>query len=203
MIASQYSTLGGMNEGDGQQQGFTYAPSTSVEQKPLEPGPQQSGENPKAAPPESSVRWQASEFVDHDKDSNWFVLLALAAIVLCAATYLISRSIFSTIVVGLAILAFGLTAKQKPRTLQYALLSTGIQAGEKNYKYEDFKSFSVVQEGALWSIVLQPVRRFMPLLTIYFDPNDGEQIFDILATQMPHEERSLDSVDKFLKRIRF
>lgn len=192
-----------MNEGDGQQQGFTYTPSTPVEQRPLTPGESQQAGAPAPSVPEGSVRWQASEFVDHDKDSNWFVLLALAAVGLCALTYLLSRSIFSTIVVGMAILAFGVTAKQKPRTLQYALLSTGIQVGEKRYKYDEFKSFSVVQEGALWSVVLQPVRRFMPLLTVYFDPNDGEKIYDILASQMPHEERQLDSVDRFLKRIRF
>lgn len=189
-----------MNEGDGQQQGFTHTPSTPVEKTTPQPEPPT---NKPVAPPESAVRWQASEFVDHDKDSNWFVLLALAALVICALTYLISRSIFSVFVVGMAVLAFGVTAKQKPRTLQYALLPTGIQIGEKRYKYDEFKSFSVIQEGALWSIMLQPVRRFMPVLTVYFDPNDGEKIFDILATQMPHEEHRLDSVDRFLKRIRF
>jgi hypothetical protein len=60
-----------------------------------------------------------------------------------------------------------------------------------------------MQDGALWSIILQPTKRFMPSLTIYFDQSDGEKIFDILASQMPHQERSLDTVDKFMKRIRF
>jgi hypothetical protein len=87
--------------------------------------------------------------------------------------------------------------------MKYTLSPHEIKVGERRYRYDDFKSFNMIQEGALWSIILQPTKRFMPSLTIYFDQNDGEKIFDTLAAQMPHQEKTVDSVDKFMKRIRF
>lgn len=189
-----------MNPGDGEQQ-FRYTPTQPVATQHVAGAQQTSPSKPIVEPEE--VRWQASEFVDHEKNSNWFLLLICAAVLLSGLTYLISRSIFSTLVVMMAALAFAVTAKQKPRTLQYALLPTEITVGERRYRYEDFASFSVVREGALWNIVLRPTKRFMPNLTIYFDPNDGEKIFDILAAQMPHEEHRPDVVDQLMSRIRF
>lgn len=188
-----------MNEGDGEQQ-FTYTPTVA-------PAPQlqpQSAPQPQASKPSAStVQWEASEFVDHEKNNNWFVLLGVATVAACGVIYLLSGSIFSVVVIIFAAAAFGVTANQKPRTMQYALLPAELKIGERRYKYDDFRSFSLMREGALWSVVLQPTKRFMPLITIYFDPNDGEKIFDILASQMPHEERKLDAVDQLMRRIRF
>lgn len=188
-----------MNEGDGEQE-FTYTPTVAPAPQFPQAQPQPEVKN---RPSAETVQWQASEFVDHEKDNNWFVLLGVATVVACGLVYLLSKSIFSVVVVLFAAAAFGVTAKQKPRTMQYSLLPNEVKIGERRYKYDDFRSFSLMREGALWSIILQPTKRFMPLLTIYFDPNDGEKIFDILAAQMPHEERKLDAVDQFMRRIRF
>lgn len=190
-----------MQEGDGGNQ-FTYTPTTPVVaqevQAPSPPTQQQRG-----TLPEEPIQWQASEFIDHEKDKNWFLLLGLGTVAMCVVVYFVSKSIFSTVVVALAATAFGITANQKPRTMKYTLSAHEIKVGERRYRYDDFKSFSMIQEGALWSIILQPTKRFMPSLTIYFDHNDGEKIFDILAAQMPNQEKTLDSVDRFMKRIRF
>lgn len=188
-----------MNEGDGEQQ-FTYTPTVA----PASQLQQQPTQQPQTLKPSGgTIEWQASEFVDHEKNNNWFVLLGVATVVACGVIYLLSRSIFSVVVILFAAAAFGVTANQKPRTMRYALLSNEVQIGDRRYKYDDFRSFSLMREGALWSVVLQPTKRFMPLITIYFDPNDGEKIFDILASQMTHEERKLDAVDQLMRRIRF
>jgi hypothetical protein len=190
-----------MQEGDGGNQ-FTYTPTNPVVTQEVQSSVPMT--KSKASPSSDKViQWQASEFVDHEKDNNWFVLLGLGAIVVCVIVYFVSKSIFSTAVVLIGVIAFGITAKQKPRTMQYSLMPNELRVGEKSYRYDDFRSFSLMQDGALWSIILQPTKRFMPSLTIYIDQSDGEKIFDILATQMPNQERSLDTVDKFMKRIRF
>ena len=103
----------------------------------------------------------------------------------------------------LAVFTFGLIAKQKPRTLRYALLNKTIQIGQKEYIYDDFASFSLSQDGGLPSISLQPLKRFLPILTIYFDPQDGEKIFDIFASRLPNVQTAQDSVERFMKKIRF
>lgn len=149
------------------------------------------------------VQWRASEFIDHQKSPTWFLQLSVGAILVSGLMYLITRDIFSSVVVFLAFAALGFFAKQKPRTLTYSLLPTTVKIGERSYSYDDFRTFSVVQDGALFSILLQPLKRFMPPLTIYFDPQDGERIFDALAAHIPHEERAQDPIDRFMRKIRF
>lgn len=149
------------------------------------------------------VHWEASEFVDHQKSTGWFLVLGLGALIGCVLIYFITRSILSTTVAVLAVLAFGMIARQKPRTLVYALYGKSIKIGEKSYSYNDFRSFSVSNEGGLPSVSLQPIKRFMPILTIFFPPEDGEKIFDTLASRMPHEQRKDDAVERLMRKIRF
>jgi membrane protein CcdC involved in cytochrome C biogenesis len=152
---------------------------------------------------DETIKWEASEFIDHQKNAGWFLLLSLGGIVLCVAVYFLLRDILATVVTGVAILTFGMFARKKPRTLTYMLTPTYFMVGERRYSYDDFRTFSVIQDGALYSILLAPNQRFMPPLTIYFDPEDGEDIFDVLAERIPHEERKADPIDRFMRRIRF
>lgn len=155
--------------------------------------------------PEQSplIQWNASEFIDHQKNAGWFVPLTFGIIVLAIGVYFITRDILSTVVIVLAGITFGVFARQKPRTLTYTLLPTTIKIGPKTYSYDDFKTFSIIQDGALFSVLLEPIKRFMPPLSIYFAPEDGERIFDTLAGHIPHQERQPDPVDRLMRRIRF
>ena len=67
----------------------------------------------------------------------------------------------------------------------------------------DFKSFSVVQEGAVESIWLLPLQRFAPGLSIYFAPNDKDRILAILDDFLPVEEKEPDMVERLMHKIRF
>jgi hypothetical protein len=180
---------GGKNE-------FNYAGST-----PTNPVVQQAV--PNQIPQSPLMQWNASEFIDHQKSTGWFMPLILGSIVLSGAIYFFTRDILATLVIMLGCISFGTYARQKPRTLTYTLLPTSIRIGSKTYSYDDFKTFSIIEEGALFSIFLQPIKRFMPPLTIYFDPDDGEKIFDTLATHLPHIEREQDPIERLMRRIRF
>lgn len=168
--------------------------NTQVPTQPVS-SPQPAGEG---------IQWQASEFIDHQKSALWFIALVIVAIVASVVIYFLTGGgVLAPIVVGMSALAFATIARQKPRSLQYALTSSDITVGQKKFSYDDFKAFSVVQDGALYSIVLEPTKRFMPPLTIYFASEDGEKIFDTLAQHLPHEDRQLDAVDRMMRKIRF
>ncbi len=157
-----------------------------------------------AAHDDAVMRWQASEFIDHQKNPMWFGLLTLATVIACSVVYWLTKGdILATVVIGVAAIAFGVFASKKPRTLTYTLLPTSMKIGDKNYSYDDFKTFSVASDGALNNIILQPVKRFLPPLTVYFAGDDAERIFDILAAHIPHEEKTADPIDRLMKRIRF
>jgi len=158
-------------------------------------------DNPK--PDDASIHWQASEFVMHSKPAWWYAAFIGTAILLG----LIFAVLLKDIVAAIAILAvFALTfvmAMRKPRTLSYAVDNSGVVVGERNFPFETFRSFSIIQDGGLDSIFLQPLQRFSLPIIIYFAPEDGEKIVKTLSFHLPHEERDMSLVDKFARTMRF
>lgn len=149
------------------------------------------------------VTWSASEFVDNEKNAGWFLTLAGLSVVAVSLIYFITKDVVTIVVVLLAAVLFGVTAKRKPRTLQYQLDHRGIQIGDKGYPYESFKSFSVLEEGAFNSIQLMPLKRFMPPISLYYPPESEQQVVATLGSYLPHEERTHDPIERLMRKVRF
>ena len=165
-------------------------------------GPTQSvPEGPEASG--DSVTWSASEFIAHEKDLGWFALLGGGTALLMALIFLITRDMISTVIVLVVAIAFGAFATRQPRVLPYKVDGTGVHIGEKSYPYEMFKSFALIQEDGIRSILLLPLKRFMPPISIYMDPEDEAMIAGTLANYLPHEDRQQDPVDRLMRRLRF
>lgn len=157
-----------------------------------------------AAPEETNISWTASEFIAHTKTPGWYLLLALITTASAAiAFFMTSGDKLTTGVILIAGLLFGIMAARQPRELPYSLDSHGLKIGEKHYPYADFKSFSLVQEEGIEAIWLLPLQRFAPGLSIYFSPQDKDNILNILDNYLPVEQRQLDFVDKLMHKIRF
>ena len=159
--------------------------------------------SPQNTPEVEGLDWTASEFVEHSKSAGWYLMLAAGGLLLAGLVYLITKDKISTGMVVIVSIIFGIFAARKPRVLNYSVDQKGIRVGEKSYSYAHFKSFAVVKEGAIDSIWLTPVKRFMPMLTIYFEPNDESKIVDVISHFLPVEAHQLDPVDKLMHRLRF
>jgi hypothetical protein len=152
---------------------------------------------------EEVISWTASEFLAHEKSASWYLVLALAAVAAAGIIYLLTRDTVSSVVVLVGAVIFGIVAARKPRQLTYQIDADGIQVGPKHYPLADFRSFSVVDEGSFSGINLMPLKRFAPMLTVYYDPKDEERIIGVLSRSLPMEEHRHDPVDNLMRRIRF
>ncbi len=164
-----------------------------------------SAEPETSTPSIDSVSWTASEYVAHDKDAGWYVLVSAAVAVFAGLIYFFDggRSLFSPILVIVAGVIFMVAANRKPSVLEYIVDNSGIHIGPKAYSYTQFKSFSIIQEGAINSIAFTPLQRFMPSLTIYYEPKDEKKIADAISEYLPHEPKTQDPIDSFMRKIRF
>lgn len=156
-----------------------------------------------STPDQPEVSWTASEFVHHEKSFSWYFGLAVGAAILAFFIYVITKDAVSVAVVVVAAIVLAIYGSHHPRQLQYRLGSHSLAIGDKQYHYSDFKSFSIVPEGAFSGIIFMPLKRFAPPLTIYYDPEDQEKIMAVLSTALPYEEPKRDVVDTFMRRIRF
>ncbi len=148
------------------------------------------------------ITWTASEYAAHPKSAGWFGLLALGSILVAIAVYLVTSDIVSTVVIATVGIIIGIFAARQPRVLQYALDNYGMHIGEKLYQYDTFKYFSVSDEQGMSYIQLMPLRRFMPPLTVHFDPADEDRIAEVLAAYLPMEEHKPDMVENLSRRLR-
>jgi hypothetical protein len=153
--------------------------------------------------PEEVITWSASEFVAHQKSVGWYGLLALVTIVIAGLVYILIRDVISTSVVVICAIILGIYAARQPRQLSYRLDEDGVTVGNRQYSYNDFRSFAVVPEGAFSSIVFMPLRRFSPLTTLYYAPEDEDRIVDLLGDRLPLEDYTHDPVERLMHRIRF
>lgn len=151
---------------------------------------------------EALIDWEASEYVHHHKNPLWFVALGTVVAVTFGVSVFLQAWTFAALVIVMAI-AIVFFAVRPPRSLHYKLSASGLQINEHFYGYREFRSFGIIQDGGLFSIMLLPVKRFMPALTIYFNQQDGEKIVDILGTHLPMEQMKQDSIDRWMRNLRF
>jgi len=189
-----------MNEDKDQEPpaGWVFKPGSSDAALPQEPAPGANYE-----PQTDAVQWSASEYVANDKTPGWFLTLGLGAIALAIIIYFMTTDIMSVIVIMSLAIIVGVFAARQPHVLEYALDARGIHMGHKFYPYGVFKSFSIVKDGGLSHIVLSPLKRFMPPLTVHYPPNDEDRIMDVLSDYLPYEEQKRDLVESITRRVRF
>lgn len=152
---------------------------------------------------EESIRWTASEFVAHHKTPVWFIVLTLVTIALVGLVFFLTHDIFSSAIIGIGAIGFGIYAGRTPKEVEYGLTPSGLSIGNRYYQLADFRSFSVISDGAFRSVMLNPLKRFGINITVYYDPEDEDIILDILSASLPHEERNPDPLDQLMRRIRF
>lgn len=149
------------------------------------------------------VSWSASEFMNHQKTPAWYLSAAMILGVIGFLYYVLMQDYFGSIAIFVLGGLLMVGANRKPRTLQYRVDAMGISVGGRDYVYDDFQSFAIIKEDSIESIMLTPQKRWASIITLYFDPNDGQKIFEVLSTFLPLEERTKDTIDKFLHKIRF
>jgi hypothetical protein len=147
------------------------------------------------------VQWEASEYIHHDRGVLWFVALGAVVLVLGGLAFWLKAWTFLGLLVVM-VAALVVYTHRPPRTLSYSLSMHGLNIDGKRYHYEEFKAFGIQHDGVFYSIVLIPIKRFMPAVTMFFDHNDGEGIVDILGTHLPMQEMEPDFMDQVLRKLR-
>ena len=197
-----------MAENQNVQPGWSYKPGADQAQQPepSAPGPELADPNIPAEPAkvsQQSVVWTASEFVHNHKNANWHLSYFLVLAIFVAAVFIFTRDIISAVSITIVGFLFIIIANRKPRQLPYEVNNKGIGIGDKFYNFEAFKSFSLTTEEAVGCISFLPLHRFMPEISVYFPPEEGDKIINLISEHLPNDQTQQKKVDSFFKKIRF
>lgn len=149
------------------------------------------------------VHWSANEYVYREKNKLWFIVFAFVIVVfILIDLFLLKSYTFSVLVIVMAA-AVIIYSRRPPRIIDYALSGNhGLYIGERLYHFNEFKAFGVIQDDGHNSIMLIPVKRFSPGVSVYFPQEVGEEIVDIFGARLPMETIKLDAIDIIVRKLR-
>ncbi len=150
-----------------------------------------------------TIQWTASEYIAHDKTPTWFAAIAAGAAVVASIIYFVTGELLASITIIIVTFVAMYYSARKPETRHYDLSGSTLKIDGKSYPINEFRSFSVVREGAIESIWLDTLSKLSPTIRIYFAPEDAEAITGALSQVLPYQQKELDAVEKVSRRIRF
>ncbi len=158
--------------------------------------------SPEEASSEEPVHWQAHEYLHQEKGPVWFVLFGAVVLVLMAIAIFVMQAVTFAILVPVMAAALIVYSYRPPRMLNYTLSRQGLHINDRLYSFASFKGFGVIRDGKEYSVMLLPVKRFQPGVSVYFPEASGEAIVDILGARLPMQELHLDIIDTVIRKLR-
>lgn len=185
------------------------APFTPVQPDEIDPMPADDGGFFRADPADPSpqpvfeaaptVEWSTADMDTPHRASKWYALFVVAVLVIAGIVFFLTKELLSPIVVVFVCLLFGFYTARKPHAVHYALNGHGIAIGKHFYSFSQFRSFALIDDG----LVLMPLQRFMPILSVHFSHEQADQVIGVLSNVLPMEEHRADAMDKIARTMRF
>jgi hypothetical protein len=151
----------------------------------------------------ATISWNASEYIHHQRGASWYMGLIGLTVGLAVILYFLTRDLFGAIITLILGGIVASVAHRQPENITYQLTSGGLKAGQKEYPFNQFRSFAVVREGQLNSLVFIPLKRFVPPVSVYFAAEDEQPIVALVGEHLPMEQRQADRIDTITRRLRF
>ena len=175
-------------------------PETQMEQ------PNDENEIPAIEP----IHWTASDVIEVDRSKWWGLgLIGIAVLIIGGiVAWSIVQNTWSAgnisiiVLISVVLIAIMVVSKKPPREVQYMLTESGVTIDGQLHDFSQFRAFGVVQNGAVWQLVLIPTKRFGMSVTTFINADQGERIVDELGTRLPMEKISLHPVDKLSRLLK-
>jgi hypothetical protein len=148
------------------------------------------------------LSWQASEYIHHHKPALWYVGV-FGAVAVLLLLGIITKQWSGMVVLVLMTVAVLVYANKQPRVLNYSLTNDGIIIDTKFHPYNQFRSFGVVMDVGWHSIDLDPIKRFMPRLTILLEDHHVDDVIEALSRQLPRHDRGPDVIERWSRKLKF
>ena len=148
-----------------------------------------------------AVKWEAEEYITHDKNAGWYIGLAIVGLALVALSVWLQWWTFTALIV-LCVISLLIYVLRPPRKIKYSVDAKGLTEGEKTYYFDDYRAFGILQDDTNFAIVMMPRKRFSPAVTVYFPQEKGEEIVDVFGAKLQMEEVKLDLIDKIVRKLR-
>lgn len=148
------------------------------------------------------IAWNAPEGIRVQRGAVWYVLFAIVLAGLMALAILVFQNWTFAVLLPIMAVALFVLSNKNPQIINYAISPKGIYIADTLHDFSEFRAFGLIHDNDQHSILLLPVKRFSPGLTIYFSEAEGERIVDMLGARLPMQEIKPDALEKFIRLIK-
>jgi len=157
----------------------------------------------KVHPEEALLIWSAQEYVEHERDTKWFIGAGLLTFGLLSYSIYTRDWFFVGVVIILVIVTLKYL-KMKPALRRYGITRTGISVDEKFYSYDQLHSFWIVYQPPVKSLHILTNRKYLPVIDVQLEDQDPVLIKSILKKFLPEQEKRGEApMDKLSRMLRF
>ncbi|MBI2052540.1 MAG: hypothetical protein HYT38_02595 [Candidatus Sungbacteria bacterium] len=148
------------------------------------------------------ITWQAYEFEQPERQTNWFVSLwILAAALVVVAIILKSYLLAVFIIIAAGVL--NIYALKEPHQYTFVLDVETLKIGEKEHILNNFKSFWIFERES-GNVLSLEGRNILNLhMEIPLAEVDPETVRHIISPAVPEKEHNESTIDALARRLKF
>jgi len=144
---------------------------------------------------ESSISWQAYEYIHEPKSSDWYWALFVISLAILGAAIIFGNYIFAILVI---VVTFSLAIHahhHEPRLVDFKLNEKGVRINDVFYPYKTLESFDIetheTEIGTFAKVFIKSKKTLMPLIVIPIaevHPDDVHEYLSIFLLEGEHRE---------------
>lgn len=145
------------------------------------------------------IRWQAYEYEEREKSSDWFWALGIIALASAVASIIFENLLFALLIL-IGAFTLALFAARKPRLVNFAIERRGIRIDSTLYPYSTLEAFWISHndEEDEHTLIIRANRLFMPHIVVPINHELVEPIHETLSQVLDEEEMQEPISEKIL-----
>lgn len=136
---------------------------------------------------ETLISWNAPEHLQNEKSNDWYWVVGIITLALIAVCIIFGQFITALFFL-VAVSVLVLHASYPPRIIHYEINDRGIVADDKLFPFLSVDSFWIPHD--IWPprILVKSRKILMPLMVIFIDQVDPEEVREILLHYIAEKE---------------
>jgi hypothetical protein len=151
---------------------------------------------------EALIAWQAPAHPYVEKKPDWYWAVGIVTLALAVTAFLFGEFITGIFVIAAA-LALVLHASRPPHTVSYEINDRGLASDDVLYPFVTLDSFWIPHNESPSKIILKSRKLFMPLIVIYMEDIDPEDVREVLLRYIAETEHHEPILKRFLEWLGF
>lgn len=148
------------------------------------------------------ISWNAPTHIHVEKKTDWYWAVGIITLAIAAVCFIFGEVITGIFVVVAAI-ALVLHASRPADHVYHEVNDRGIILGQTLYPFLSLDSFWIPHDELPPKILLKSRRLLMPLIVLYIDEIDPEEIREVLLKYIAETEHHEPWLKKFLEWLGF